>query len=137
MKETIVYKIVSKNWKSFMLDSVNPRQYNRPEKYILSYKLNEETKCIKNSIGIMCFKSHMTARMFYYNIFKNKCIILGVNGKDQKPLSTLCNNVTMLDFFYNNTLKSRLNRKLYESDAFPHGTICFESIIPIKIIEIY
>ena len=137
MKEIIAYKKVSKNWKSFMLDNINPRQYNRPEKYILSYKLNEETRCVKNSIGIMCFKSYMAARMFCCGAFKNKCIILEVNGKDQKPLSVLCNSVTRLNFFYNNTLESKLHRKPYESNAFPHGTICFESIVPTKIIKIY
>ena len=134
MKEIIAYKIVSKNWKSFILDNVNGKQHNRPGKYILPYKLNEETRCVKNSIGIMCFKSYMTTRMFCHDILENKCIILEVDGKDQKPLSTLCNNVTRLDCFYNNPLE---HRRPYVSDAFPHGTICFESIIPLKIIKIY
>ena len=134
MKETMAYKIVSKNWKSFILDNVNGKQYNRPEKYILSYKLNEETRCVKNSIGIMCFKSYGAVQMFYHDNIRNKCIILEVDGKDQKPLNTLCDSITRLDCFYNSPLEYR---KLYESDAFPHGTICFESIIPLKIIEIY
>lgn len=137
MKKTMAYKIVSKNWKSFILDNVNGKQHNRPEKYILSYELNKETRCIKNSIGIMCFKSHMTARMFCNNTFENTCIILEVKGKDRKPLSVLCNNISKLDFFYNIPLESKLRRRLYESDVFPHDTICFESIVPTKIIKIY
>ncbi|GAG41509.1 unnamed protein product, partial [marine sediment metagenome] len=49
----IAYKLVSRNWKSFMLDNRTISTV-KPNNYIIKYTLNEETKCIKDSIGIIC-----------------------------------------------------------------------------------
>jgi len=141
MRETIAYKIVSKNWKSFMLDNINPIQYNKPKKYILSYELNKKTNCIKNSIGITCFKTYTDALRFFYSslyydmqfsplfIF-DQSMLLKVKGIKQKPLTSFCSELNKLGYFYGTKVYNNLINK-----NFPSGTICFESIIPLKVIK--
>jgi len=131
MKKTIAYKVVSENWKSFILDSIKGK---RPDEYILSYELNKETKCVKNSIGIMCFEKPSQAFDFFYTnmIGLLDGIILEIEGIDQMPLCRLCTVINELDYFYKTNPKFRT----YSSEYFPEGTILFSSIIPLKINQI-
>lgn len=144
MKETIAYKVVSRNWKSFMLDRI---ENNKPNYYVLPYDLNKKTRCIKNSIGIMCFETIKQTESFYYaNSMHRVGIILKVKGVDQIPLTNMCisSNKDTLYNFYDKRIDKEYNpgdwgksfaHNFFVTEIFPSGTIAFESIIPTNIIR--
>jgi len=102
----IAYKLVSKNWKSFILDN-NFISISKPINYNLKYTLNEETKCVENSIGILCFKTIEQATKFYFGMTSDykfiKGILLEINGKNEKKLTLIAGKLSETGFnqFYN------------------------------------
>lgn len=130
MKETIAYKIVSENNKSFCLNNI-PRDW-KTNKYILDYKLGETTKKKRDTIGIMCFSSINDAIEFAekfcynYKIYK----ITGHKTKKQNSLINIYLNEASLKYFYK-------NKNNYCHILAPRGTIFFSSVKPIELIKEY
>lgn len=128
MKETIAYKIVSKDNKSFCLNNI-PCDW-KTNKYILDYKLGETTKKKRSTVGIMCFSSISDAIKFAekfcynYKIYK----ITGYKTKKQNSLINMDLNEASLKYFYKN--KNNCCHILA-----PRGTIFFSSVKPIELIK--
>ena len=126
----IAYKVVSKEYRSFILNQALPRS----SLFNLLYKINNITNCVPNSPGIMCFTTIKMAKNFILNVMPFNYIILQVQGKNKMITPT-----KILVFLTENNLRNYCNNDCSHisttTSLIPSGTICFKSVKPIKIIE--
>jgi hypothetical protein len=122
---TTAYKIVSTDWLSYVVSTYNNN------KYTLKYEIEKTTKCIENSVGIMCFRTLKTAKHFLA-FYGRSGIILKIKGiKSKKQNVRICGycNEMDLDIFYG---KLENTREISAWKGFSE-IVFFDEVTPIKI----
>lgn len=123
-----VYKIVTKDNHSAIIPPVK-----RYKKYCLKYDLNKRTYAVKNTLGIFCFKDIVSVQSFLFTR-RNMLLpykILECKGYDLKPSPKEISSVlyaTYLNDYYKNYIGPTI--------PLPEGTLLYESIEPIKEIQL-
>lgn len=113
----IRYKAVTRNRKSLIVEG----------KYELTYKKGSVVKAMKNTLGIMCFKTEETAIAYMADVghlhpLGPRIIEVMTKGKGSRPpLMSIFTNDKDLDGFYSIGIT-------ISTAAPPKGTVCYQQV---------